>query len=110
MAQQKNQMGQKKGLQMPNFMAWFLCLCGWLACAGMCLWFTVEMEAYPAAYDMFFPAVLLILFCNILLFLFVASRWAQNLRRLAGSIARICIGEGFFLAGMYVIGRFLMKQ
>lgn len=93
----------------PGFMAWLYCLAGWLICAGLCLWFTVEMEAYPAAYDMFFPAVLLILFCNILLFLFVAVRWAQSLGKLGCAIARICLGEGLFLAGMYLLGRFFIN-
>lgn len=88
--------------------AWFICVCGWLACAGMCLWLTIALEAYPYAYDMFFPAVLLILFCNILVYLFIATRWALDLRRLAGSVLRVCAGEGLILAGMFAMGKYCM--
>lgn len=87
---------------------WLISVAGWLACAGLCLWLTLELEAYPYAYDMFFPAVLLILFCNILVFLFIVSRWGQDLGRLAGSVARVCLAEAIILAGMYGLGRYCM--
>lgn len=84
------------------------CIAGWLACAGMCLWLTLELEAYPYAYDMFFPVILLILFCNIFLFLFIAARWAAQASRLYGSVARLCAAEAIILAGMYGAGRWCM--
>lgn len=89
-----------------GILRWLISVAGWLACAAMCLWLTIELEAYPAAYDMFFPAVLLILFCNILLFLFVATRWATQTGKLASSVIRLCIAEALLLAGMYALGRF----
>lgn len=88
--------------------AWFICVAGWLICAGLCLWLTIELEAYPYAYDMFFPAVLLILFCNILVFLFIATRWAMDFRKLSGSVIRVCVGEAIILAGMYALGKYCM--
>lgn len=90
-----------------GFMAWLFCVAGWLICAGLCLWLTISLEAYPYAYEMLFPAVLLILFCNILVFLFIATRWAQDIRRLAGSVVRVCAGEAIILAGMYAIGMYV---
>ncbi len=91
-----------------GWLGWLICVAGWLACAGLCLWLTIALEAYPAAYEVFFPAILLILFCNILLFLFVATRWAHDLKRMASSVLRLCIGEGILLAGIYALGRYLM--
>lgn len=91
-----------------GWLSWVTAVFGWLLCAAMCLWLTIELEAWPYAYEMFFPAVLLILFCNIFLFLFVAGRWGADAGRLAGSAARICIGEAILLAGMYCLARFCM--
>ena len=87
-------------------LAWAISVAGWLICAGLCLWLTIALEAWPYAYEVFFPAVLLILFCNILVFLFVTTRWGGNLRRLFGSVVRVCIGEGFLLLLMYAAGRY----
>lgn len=94
----------------PGFWAWLVCVAGWLLCAGLCLWLTIALEAYPYAYDLFFPAILLILFCNILLFLFIATRWAKSLEKLCGAVLRLCAGEAILLAGMYGLGRFLTGQ
>lgn len=88
--------------------AWLVCVAGWLICAGLCLWAAVALEIYPFAYNMFFPAILLVLFCNIFLFLFVAVRWAQDIKRLLNSVLRICAGEAILLGGMYALGKYCM--
>lgn len=98
----------KEVISRPGWLAWLVCVLGWLVCAGLCLWLTIALEAYPAAYDMFFPAILLILFCNILLFLFIATRWAPAIGRLCGAVLRLCVGEAIILAGMYALGRYCM--
>ena len=89
-----------------GWLSWAVAVAGWLICAGLCLWLTIVLEAWPYAYEVFFPAIVLILFCNILVFLFVATRWARDTRRLFGSVARVCIGEGLLLLLMYAAGRY----
>lgn len=92
----------------PGLAAWAICVLGWLLCAGLCLALTLLLEAWPAAYDLFLPAVLLILFGNILVFLFVATRLAGNPGKLIGAVFRVCLGEGLILALFYVLGIFLV--
>lgn len=94
-------------MKKAGWIGWLVCVCGWLVCAGMCLWLTIALEAYPYAYDLFFPAILLILFCNVLLFLFIATRWAADAKRLAGSVGRLCLGEAILLGGMFFLGKYL---
>ena len=89
-----------------GWLSWAVAVAGWLVCAGLCLWLSIALEAWPYAYEVFFPAILLILFCNILVFLFVATRWASLTRRLFGAVARVCIGEGLLLLLMYAAGRY----
>ncbi|MBD5626622.1 MAG: hypothetical protein HDQ90_03900 [Desulfovibrio sp.] len=89
-----------------GWLSWVVAVAGWLICAGFCLWLTIALEAWPYAYEVFFPAILLILFCNILVFLFVATRWASQTRRLFGAVARVCVGEGLLLLLMYAAGRY----
>lgn len=89
-----------------GWLSWTVSVLGWLVCAGLCLWLTIALEAWPYAYEVFFPAVLLILFCNILVFLFVTTRWGSHTRRLFGAVVRICIGEGLLLLLMYAAGRY----
>ena len=89
-----------------GWLSWVVAVAGWLICAGLCLWLTIALEAWPYAYEVFFPAILLILFCNILVFLFVATRWGSQTRRLFGAVARVCIGEGLLLFIMYAAGRY----
>lgn len=86
--------------------SWLLCVGGWLCCAFLCLWLMVELEAWPAAYDMFFWAIILILFCNIFLFLFVSTRWGKAVKNLFFAVSRICVGEGLILGIFYLLGRF----
>lgn len=89
-----------------GWLSWFICVVGWLLCAAMCLWLTITLEAWPYAYDMLFPAILLVLFCNILVFLFIGTRWGKLVGHLLGAVMRVCIGEGCLLAGLYLLGRF----
>lgn len=89
-----------------GWLSWVVSVAGWLICAGLCLWLTIALEAWPYAYEVFFPAVLLILFCNILVFLFVATRWGARTERLFGAVARVCAGEGLLLLLMYAAGRY----
>ena len=89
-----------------GWLSWAVAVAGWLICAILCLWLTIALEAWPYAYEVFFPAIVLILFCNILVFLFVATRWAGVPRRLLGSVARVCVGEGLLLLLMYAAGRY----
>ena len=89
-----------------GWLSWAVAVAGWLICAGLCLWLTIALEAWPYAYEVFFPAILLILFCNILVFLFVATRWGSQTRRLFGAVVRVCVGEGLLLLLMYAAGRY----
>lgn len=89
-----------------NWLGWLFSVGGWLVCAGMCLETTILLEAWPAGYDALFPAILLIIFGNIFVFLFITSRWGSNLKTLAGAVVRVCVGEGLFLAGIYALGRY----
>ena len=72
------------------------------------LWLMVELESWPNAYDMFFWAIILILFCNIFLFLFVSSRAGRTARQLFYAVLRLCVGEGLVLLIFYLLGRFAM--
>ena len=89
-----------------GWLSWAVAVAGWLICAGLCLWLTIALEAWPYAYEVFFPAILLILFCNSLVVLFVATRGASETRRLFGAVARVCVGEGLLLLLMYAAGRY----
>lgn len=97
---------QETAVKRPDLLEWLICVAGWFICAGLCLWASIELEAFPAAYDLFYPAILLILFCNLALFLFIAVRWASSFSRLCGSVMRLCIGEAIILAAMYGAGRY----
>ncbi|MBD5608012.1 MAG: hypothetical protein HDQ93_04080 [Desulfovibrio sp.] len=89
-----------------NWLAWLCVVCGWLLCAFLCLGLTVELEAYPVAYDTLFPAILVILFGNIFVFIFLVNRWGASLRALMGATIRLCVGEALILACLYCLGRF----
>lgn len=90
----------------PLWLSWVWSVAGWLVCAFMCLWFMVELETWPNAYDLFFWAVILLLFGNIFMFLFVVTRWGLWPGRLLGAVARVCVGEGLILLCFYLVGRF----
>lgn len=87
---------------------YLLATAGWLACAALCLALTVKLEEFPHAYDVLFPAALLLLFGNIFVFLFIASRWSDNTRRLSMAVGRVCLAETIFVVGIYCIGRFFI--
>lgn len=81
---------------------------GWLACAALCLALTIKLEEFPYAYEVFFPAVLLMLFGNIFVFLFIASRWSADTKKLSLAVGRVCLAETLFAIGFYCLGRFLI--
>ena len=87
---------------------WLGAVMGWIVCAGLCLLASIGLEPYPTAYDMLFPAVLLILFGNVFVFLFIISRWGNQVGKFFGSIIRICVGEGLLLAGLYALGKYAL--
>lgn len=93
----------KKGV-----LIWLGAVLGWLVCAGICLLTSIGLETYPDAYDMLFPAVLLMLFGNVFVFLFIISRWGNQAAKFFGSIIRICVGEGLLLAGLYALGKYAL--
>lgn len=93
-----------------GFLGWLICVCGWLICAFLCLWLMISLEAWPSAYDMFFWAAILVLFCNILVFLFISARYGAQTRQLSGAVLRVCVGEGLLLLICYLIGRFAIGQ
>lgn len=100
--------GKNTDTKKRSWLEWLAMVLGWLFCAGCCLALTIALEPYAQAYDTFLPAVILLLFCNIFVFLFVGSRWAAQPARLYGSVARICLGELLLLAGMFAVGRYAM--
>lgn len=85
---------------------YLLATTGWLVCAALCLALTIALEQFPNAYEILFPAVLLLLFGNIFVFLFITSRWGKDTRKLSGAVSRVCIGETLLLIGLYCLGRF----
>lgn len=90
------------------FLSWAASVAGWLVCAALCLLLAIDLEN-RSAYEIFYPVVILLLFANVFLFLFVAMRWGALPRRLFDSIARICIGEGLLLLMMDILGRYVIK-
>lgn len=99
----------ESGKSLKNtWLSWLGAVAGWLVCAGLCLWFILEIEPYPYAYEMFFPFALLLLFGNIFLFLFISARWGEQPGRLFASLGRVCVGEGLFLAALYCLSRFFI--
>lgn len=97
---------EKKPEKRNTWLPWLISVLGWLVCASFCLLLTINLESWPDAYDILFPAVLLMLFGNIFVFLFLASRYGTQPARLGAAVARLCLGEGLLLAGLYVLGRF----
>lgn len=91
-----------------NWTAWLFVVCGWLVCAFLCLALTVGLEPYPVAYDTLFPAILVILFGNIFVFIFLVNRWGSSLRALLGATIRLCVGEALLLVCLYCLGRFAL--
>lgn len=100
-------MEHDKELQ-KSWLGWVIAVCGWLICASLCLTATILLEAYPQGYDTLFPAIILIIFCNVFVFLFITGRWGNSPRRLIDSVIRVCIGEALFLAGIYALGRYVL--
>lgn len=91
-------------------LSWSISVGGWLICAGLCLGLTIALEYYPVAYDIFFPAIIIILFGNIFIFIFVSGRWGANTKNLLFSTLRICIGEFLILTLFYLIGKYAINS
>ena len=101
---QKNQAtlpSVKQQLLMGGGMA----IAGWFICASFCLWLTISLEAWPAAYDLALPAILAVLFGNLAVFVFVPMRLKHDLKGLATAVIRICLTEGLLLLGLYYAAR-----
>lgn len=81
---------------------------GWFACAAMCLFLTIELEGWPRAYDFVLPAAVAVLFSNILVFIFTASRHGENVGKLFRAVCRICIAEGVLFFLLFLWGRFFI--
>lgn len=94
------------GTLAKGWIVWVVAVSGWLVCAFFCLVLTVQLEEFPDAYETLFPAVVLMLFCNLFIFLHITSRWGRQLKKLVFSVIRVCVGEGLLLAGLYALGRF----
>lgn len=97
---------QEKAQGGRTWSEWFAIVAGWLACAASCLYLSLLLEPYPAAYDTFFPLIILLLFGNVFIFFFIASRWNKKPKRLYLSVLRVFVGEAIFLAGIFFLGRY----
>lgn len=87
-------------------LSWLLCVSGWLFCALMGLGVTVLMKEWPRAHNVFFWAVVGIMFCNALLFLSIPYRWNESDRQLVRAVAIICFAEALVFGIFYLTARF----
>lgn len=81
---------------------------GWFVCAAMCLFLTIELEGWPRAYDFVLPAAVAVLFSNVLVFIFTASRHGENVGKLFRAVCRICVTEGLLFFVLFLWGRFFI--
>ena len=88
--------------------AWLIGGGGGLICAAMCLFLTVSLEGRPKAYNFVLPAVVAILFSNIVVFLFMSSRFGEHAGILFRAVSRVCMAEGVLLLLLYAGGRFFI--
>ncbi|MFR7887506.1 MAG: hypothetical protein ACLU4B_03385 [Bilophila wadsworthia] len=65
-------------------------------CAAMSF-LTVSLEGRPRAYNFVLPAVIAILFSNIVVFLFMSSRFGEHAGILFRAVSRVCMAEGVLL-------------
>ena len=91
-----------------GWLSWLTAVGGWLLCAAMCLVLTIRLEVWPRAYDFVFPAVVAVLFSNILVFMFMASRHGAHAGKLFRAVCRVCLSEGALLLLLYGWGRFFI--
>lgn len=91
-----------------GWLSWLIAVGGWLICAAMCLFLTVSLEGWPRAYDFVLPAVIAILFSNIVVFLFMSSRFGEHAGILFRAVSRVCMAEGVLLLLLYAGGRFFI--
>lgn len=86
--------------------SWVICVGAWLFCAFIGLWLVVELEAWPKAYNVFFWAVIAVLFCNALLFLAIPYRWSESDRQILKVVSIICVAETLVFGAFYLVARF----
>jgi len=91
-----------------GWLSWLTVVGGWLLCATMCLILTIRLEVWPKAYDFFFPAAVAVLFSNIFVFMFMASRYGAHAGKLFRAVCRVCLSEGILLFLFYGWGRFFI--
>lgn len=91
-----------------GWLSWLTAVGGWLLCAAMYLVLTIRLEVWPRAYDFVFPAVVAVLFSNILVFMFMASRYGAHAGKLFRAVCRVCLSEGALLLLLYGWGRFFI--
>lgn len=89
--------------QIPWFLRYLTAVAGWLACAFMGLGLMVALEARPEAWQTALYLVLFVLFANIVVFLFVTSRYSGEFLRHALAVLAVCIVEAVFFACMYYL-------
>lgn len=91
-----------------GWVAWACMLLGWLLCAAFCLLLTTGLEAWPAAYDTIFPAAILLLFGNVLLFVFLGLRHGRSSWALMRAVLALCVAEGLLIWLLYLTGRHII--
>ncbi|WP_291433360.1 hypothetical protein [Desulfovibrio sp.] len=101
------EMKQEK-ISSTGWLSWLIAVGGWLTCAAMCLFLTVSLEGWPKAYNFALPAVIAILFSNIVVFLFMSSRFGEHAGILFRAVSRVCVAEGVLLLLLYAGGRFFI--
>lgn len=93
---------------------WFgnacLVVAGWFVCAAMCLYMTICLEQWPAAWDSMFPVAVAILFGNFAVFYTVSLRCTARGKSLAMPVFFICFGEAALFGIMYMIGRYMIGE
>lgn len=87
----------------PWLLRYLTAVAGWLACAFMGLALMVGLEARPEDWQSALYLVLLVLFANIVVFLFVTSRYSNSFSRHALAVLVVCIAEAVFFACMYYL-------
>ena len=91
-----------------GWLSWLTAVGGWRLCAAMWLVLTIRLEVWPRAYDFVFPAVVALLFSNILVFMFMGSRYGAHAGKLFRAVCRVCLSEGALLLILYGWGRFFI--
>ncbi|WP_297824939.1 hypothetical protein [uncultured Desulfovibrio sp.] len=99
---------KKEETSSAGWLSWLTAVGGWLLCATMCLVLTIRLEGWPRAYEFVFPVVVAVLFSNILVFMFMASRCGAHAGKLFRAVCLVCLSEGALLLILYGWGRFFI--